>query len=264
MMFIAIMDEDGFVNLASEKNVAHTAIMDLEDTVKALRLLESPDKDSSNPANEGRRIERVQGGWMVLNSAEYRGIATREHEKKLNRDRVRKHRDKSKCNGDVMEANESVMPSEAEAEAILDKKEEYRPSDSGCVSSETLFPDQEKPKKRELTPEEFVAALREPSKPLEQDPIKLKIGSWFNRRPTTKFDEKELKAYKKLDLSSDDDLEVMDQYYGRQRDKSVTDDYRRTNVLTLLNNWNGEVDRAVAWVAEQRAIEDKKNEELVF
>lgn len=122
MMFIAIMDEDGFVNLASEKNVAHRAIMDLEDTKKALKVLESPDPDSSNPANEGRRIERVPGGWVVLNANEYRGLAKREHQKELNRKRVQKHRSKNGCNAPVMEGNEPVTPSEAEAEANTDTK----------------------------------------------------------------------------------------------------------------------------------------------
>lgn len=85
LTFIAAMDEDGFVPFASVKNVAHRAIVSLEEAEAAIVCLESPDKDSSDPDNEGRRILRVDGGWIVLNSKKYRAIATREHQKEMNR-----------------------------------------------------------------------------------------------------------------------------------------------------------------------------------
>ncbi len=125
LMFIAIMDEDGYVNLASEKNVAHRAVMDLEKASNAIHVLESPDPDSSNPANEGRRITRVSGGWIVNNAGEYRGIIKREHQKELNRERVRKHRSRNagvtSCNATVTHANDSVTPSEADTESETKK-----------------------------------------------------------------------------------------------------------------------------------------------
>lgn len=127
MMFIAIMDEDGFVNLASVKNVAHRAVMDLEKATEAIEVLESPDPESSNPANDGRRLTRVPGGWIVNNSKEYRDIVKREHQKELNRERVRKHREKAAksetqtgCNGPVMQGNENVTPSDTDTEANTD------------------------------------------------------------------------------------------------------------------------------------------------
>jgi len=121
MMFIAIMDEDGFVNLASERNVAHRAVMAMDKAVEAIRILESPDPESSNPANEGRRISRVPGGWIVLNAKEYRDIVKREHQKQLNRERVRKFRRGNatvmQCNDDVTLANETVTPSDTDTVA---------------------------------------------------------------------------------------------------------------------------------------------------
>jgi len=114
MMFIAIMDEDGFVNLASVKNVAHRAVMPVDKAEDAIRILESPDPESSNPGNEGRRLTRVPGGWIVNNASEYRNIVKREHQKELNRERVRKHRTR---NGDVMGCNETVTPSDTDTVA---------------------------------------------------------------------------------------------------------------------------------------------------
>lgn len=119
LMFIALMDEDGFVNLASAKNVAHRAVMELDKAVEAIRILESPDPESSNPTNEGRRLTRVPGGWIVNNAQEYRDIVKREHQKELSRERVRRHRNGgvTQCNVGVTVGNENVTPSEAEAEA---------------------------------------------------------------------------------------------------------------------------------------------------
>jgi len=164
MMFIAIMDEDGFVNLAGVKNVAHRAIMPVDVTKDALEVLESPDADSSNPANEGRRIERVEGGWMVLNSSEYRGIATREHQKELNRKRVRRHRAKAQCNAPVTGGNEPVTPSEAEATS----------NQKHIVAKATLC--------------EF----------------RKRISKIFNRRESTKFSAKEEKMFKSLRIEEPD------------------------------------------------------------
>jgi hypothetical protein len=37
----------------------------------AIKVLESPDAKSRTPANEGRRIQKVQGGWLILNHGVY-------------------------------------------------------------------------------------------------------------------------------------------------------------------------------------------------
>ncbi len=118
---IAAMDENGFVQFASIKNLAHRAIVKEDEAFKAVERLESPDPDSSDPENEGRRVEKVPGGWIVINAEKYRAIVTREESKRLNRERVAKHREKSKnvmkCNDLVIGSNDPVMQSEAYTEA---------------------------------------------------------------------------------------------------------------------------------------------------
>ena len=61
IMLLAAMDQDGFCQFASVGNVAARARVSIEDAREAMKTLESPDEDSGNPKNEGRRIERVQG-----------------------------------------------------------------------------------------------------------------------------------------------------------------------------------------------------------
>ena len=74
--------------------------------------------------------------------------------------------------------------------------------------------------------------------------LRLMVCKWYRRRPTTKWTEKELKALKAVHklATPDDDLARLDAYYTR--DLPPGKDYRRRDVVTLLNNWNGEIDRA--------------------
>ena len=97
---IAAMDEDGFCSFASPKNVANRALVTLEEAQNALQTLEAPDPNSSDPDNEGRRLERVDGGWVVLNAGKYRAMATREVIRERTKERVRKHREKKRCASD--------------------------------------------------------------------------------------------------------------------------------------------------------------------
>ncbi len=120
LTFIATMDETGFVAFAAPGNVANRARVELSEAEAALAALEAPDPNSSDPDNDGRRIERVQGGWMVLNAAKYRAITTRIVQQEQTKIRVARHRAKKKavteCNAQVTPANDLVTTSEAEAE----------------------------------------------------------------------------------------------------------------------------------------------------
>lgn len=91
---IAAMDEDGFCCFASPANLAHRANVPLAACLTALETLEGPDENSSDPANDGRRLERVPGGWMVLNASKYREIITRASQREHTKLRVKRHRDR--------------------------------------------------------------------------------------------------------------------------------------------------------------------------
>lgn len=110
--FLAAMDEDGFVRIASPANVAHKARVSLEEAKHALERLEGPDDCSFDPDNEGRRLERVEGGWIVLNAPKYRDLVTRQVIREQTKERVRKFREKKAKAGNVT-SNADVTPSEA-------------------------------------------------------------------------------------------------------------------------------------------------------
>jgi hypothetical protein len=112
---LAAMDEDGFAQFASVANLAHRARVDIDNTLSAVNRLENDDPNSSDPENGGKRIERVPGGWMVLNAEKYRKLVTRQIIREKTRERVAKHRKrKQECNALVTQRTICVTPSEAE------------------------------------------------------------------------------------------------------------------------------------------------------
>ncbi len=119
-MFIALMDEDGFVQFASVANIAHTARIELVSAEEAIKILEGPDANSADPDNEGRRIEKVPGGWMVLNSSKYRDLVTRDMIRQQTRERVKRHRQKhspvTQCNAQLRKRNAKLTPSDTDTD----------------------------------------------------------------------------------------------------------------------------------------------------
>jgi hypothetical protein len=68
---LACTDKDGFCQ-AAVPGLAAMARLTVEDTAVALAKLEGPDPYSRTQDHEGRRIEKVDGGWVVLNHGKYR------------------------------------------------------------------------------------------------------------------------------------------------------------------------------------------------
>jgi hypothetical protein len=89
---LALADADGTVE-AAVPGLAMASRLTPDECRAALLVLESPDPDSKNPENEGRRVERVAGGWRILNYLHYRNKMTVAYRRELNAQRVRKHRE---------------------------------------------------------------------------------------------------------------------------------------------------------------------------
>ncbi len=121
LTFIAAMDEHGFCSFASAANVARRAVVTLKEAKTAIEKFERPDPDSGDSDNEGRRLERVPGGWIVLNATKYRDMVTRAIVQQQTRERVRKHRAGKARNAQTVtsqNSNANVTPSEAVSEAV--------------------------------------------------------------------------------------------------------------------------------------------------
>jgi hypothetical protein len=102
---LAVMDEDGFCPFASPANVARRARVSPAAAVAALKRFQAPDPLTPEAENQGRRIERVAGGYIVLNALKHREQLTREERRKQDAERARRYRARKRS---VMFARDGV------------------------------------------------------------------------------------------------------------------------------------------------------------
>jgi hypothetical protein len=71
---LLLKKDRGQVVRASLPGLAHSARLTVGEVELALEELLAPDKYSQSREHEGRRIERVEGGWLVVNGEKYRDM----------------------------------------------------------------------------------------------------------------------------------------------------------------------------------------------
>ena len=83
--------------------------------------------------------------------------------------------------------------------------------------------------------------LRRNTKVLRNSPTMIRINGWFRRRPETLWTVSEAVLLKAISPRPEE-VEGMERYYLAPIAQNR--DYRRRDLITLLNNWQGELDRA--------------------
>lgn len=121
---LALADQNGMV-AASATGIAKMAGMPLDTVCSALELFQAPDPHSRTPDDEGRRLARVDGGYVLLNYAKYRDAKDIETRREQVREAVRRHREKF-CNQPVITGNHG-KPLRSRSEA--DRTEGGQPND---------------------------------------------------------------------------------------------------------------------------------------
>ena len=81
---LALKNERHLVE-ASLPGLADLARVTLTECEKAVAKLEGPDKYSRKQDNRGRRIEKVEGGWKILNGEYYRQLLSKEERREYQR-----------------------------------------------------------------------------------------------------------------------------------------------------------------------------------
>jgi hypothetical protein len=80
--------------------------------------------------------------------------------------------------------------------------------------------------------------------PPAKTPEQLRAEKLFHRRPSTAWGKAELTAWRAaratIEGTHADDWELLEWFYAQPQEKT----YARRDLATLLNNWNGEIDRA--------------------
>ena len=110
---MAMADRNGEVQ-ASIPGLASVARVPVESVVVAINKFMSPDPFSRTKDDEGRRICEIKGGWLLLNHAEYRKLASDEDRKTKAAERQQRARDRKKV---VTLPSRQISQAEAEAEA---------------------------------------------------------------------------------------------------------------------------------------------------
>lgn len=195
LTMLALKDRDHVVR-NNAFGIATRAHKTEAEVLRSLEILSAPDTRRIEPQeHEGRRIEKVEDGWLILNGEKYRDMINICYRREYQRI----------------------------------KQSEYR---------QRLRDQQETDSSQSKTP----ALANEPNNHWSPTPLQLRLGKLFKRKETTRWDAKEEKAVKSLVSPLEDDLRLLEAYYGASIPKDQ--DYRRHDLVTLLNNFNGEVDRA--------------------
>ena len=216
---LALCDKNGEVQ-ASIPGLARLAGVPLEDCEVAIKKFLGPDPYSRTPDDEGRRIEKIDGGWALLNHAKYRNMASKEESKSSNSERQKRYRERSKRNATVTHSNATVThgrdiaDTDTDTDTDTDKKYNTPQPPKGervCVKS----PDQ------------------------------IRVEKLYRRKESTKWSAGELKAWKIAGSvvadTSPENWATMEWWFWLPPEKAP---YRKTDMAALLNNWHAEIEKA--------------------
>jgi hypothetical protein len=111
---LAMCDEDGVVD-APVAAIANRARVDLGSCELAMEKFMGPDPHSRTPEHEGRRVAKVEGGWLILNHKKYRDMMSLEHRREYKRLKSAEYR-KSVRDMDVGRTMRQVIKEKVKAE----------------------------------------------------------------------------------------------------------------------------------------------------
>lgn len=128
---LALCNRDGIVE-ASVSGLAALSRVDKESAARAIQVLESPDPDSRSKEHEGRRIQRVDGGWLILNHAKYRKKLSLEERRDYLTLKQREYRDRKRIAQREMTARDIIRDRVKTEQAL---KEDPVPYNNGLDQS---------------------------------------------------------------------------------------------------------------------------------
>lgn len=141
---LALADADGLVR-AAVPNLAQIAGVTRNECEKAIATLSAPDPDSKSKEYDGRRVEAVDGGWLILNHRKYRDLRT--DTQIATAERVKRHREKKKGGAvtvtnvtDATRRNGVKRPVRAEEEEEADKKRGRSTASTKAAELPSPFP----------------------------------------------------------------------------------------------------------------------------
>jgi len=218
---LATADKNGEVE-ASVPGLAHLARVTVPECEKALDVLLSPDPYSRTPEYEGRRIEKVTGGWFLLNHGKYRAKMSADERREYNRIKKQEQRNRSKPVNESQTSSMTINDNQqcqhmqrAESESEADAKEESNTSS---------------------------ASPPDPSDKLER--CRELVCKWFGRRKSTAWPPKEEKLLLNLLNADEEELELLDWWFSQTKQFEKYGEGPKKGIPAFLNSWVAEVDKA--------------------
>lgn len=116
---LALANADGVVE-ASVPGLADLARVNLSACEEALQALQQPDPYSRTKDHDGRRIEPVDGGWLLLNHSRYRERVNTEERREYLRVKKQESRARAKAKGDGVNCRQQSSTESTQAEAYAE------------------------------------------------------------------------------------------------------------------------------------------------
>lgn len=104
--------------------IARRAGINIDEAEAALVSFMSPDRHSRTPDNEGRRIEKIDGGWRLLNYTKYRELRDAEVRREQNREAQRAHRDRIRASAELLTGADNADNKPRSAQEEEEEEEE--------------------------------------------------------------------------------------------------------------------------------------------
>jgi hypothetical protein len=133
IILLAKADRDGYV-WASVGGLADAARVTDEQCQAALDKFMSPDPHSRSEDFGGRRIQKVERGWLLLNHARFRDMRDEDAKREEDRKRQRDHRRKKR------EEREALAAAEREDARVNAQREAEPADDFNGSPNETICP----------------------------------------------------------------------------------------------------------------------------
>jgi hypothetical protein len=134
---LALADKDGIVP-ASVPGLANLSRISIEKCEEALGVLAAPDKYSRTVEFEGRRIEKVDGGWRLLNHGKYRRMLSAEERREYLATKQREYRSRKHASTNVTNVSDTdTRLTHTDSDTKADTKERKKnPSPTKTVGGE--------------------------------------------------------------------------------------------------------------------------------
>ena len=235
MMMLALADRHGDV-IGTDVAIARMMNITKAEFEISLAPLLSPDPDSNSQAEEGRRLIPSDNGrgYKVVNYGCYRDMKSDEEKRDYMRNYMRQRRANKEtvnpvkiCKTLLSDVTHTEVDTDTEVDTPL-------PPKGGLVGD---LPKKPKRHKRLTSTEKRTTKIP------ANTPAMISIGAWFGRQESTLWTITEAESLARCNPSEKEIAGMEGYYLADHGDK----DYRRTSVITLLNNWQSELDRAREW-----------------